>query len=267
MNEFKEKYTYDYPRPAMTSDAVVLTFNGKEIEILLIQRGQEPFKGFWALPGGFMKMDETIEECTIRELREETGIDNPYLTQFKVFSSVDRDPRGRVVTVASYALIKKENLTAGDDADNADWFTIPQTNELQLAFDHEEIIREAFNRLREDIHFRPVGFELLDDEFTMAQLQRIYEQILNTKFDRRNFQKKMLKSGVIQEVDESQCDFEDCCCFEANAFQADSQCEASLPPEILFSQTPEKETPRRGKIYSFCSELYNIMKDNDSKEF
>lgn len=257
MDEFKEKYTYDYPRPAVTSDSVVLTFNGKEIEILLIQRGQEPYKGYWALPGGFMRMNETIEECTIRELREETGVDNPYLTQFKVFSDVDRDPRGRVMTVASYALIKKADLKAGDDADKAEWFTMPEVSRMQLAFDHEEIIREAFRRLKEDIHFRPVGFELLSDEFTMTQLQRIYDQILETKGDRRNFQKKMIKSGILQEVNEMEST-EDCCCIQSiNKIVCEDMMLAPAPGEA----------PRRGKVYSFCKENYDKMKDKGSKEF
>lgn len=119
-------YQYKYPHPAVTTDCVVFGFDGKQLHILLIERGIEPFKGLWALPGGFMNMDETVEQCALRELKEETGVENIYMEQFHVFSDVLRDPRERVVTVAFLALVRKSDfrLIAGDDAARASWFEV-----------------------------------------------------------------------------------------------------------------------------------------------
>ena len=191
-------YAYRYPRAAVTADSVIFGFDGRRLQVLLIQRGIEPYKGYWALPGGFMNMDESIDECAFRELREETTLEPEQMEQFGVFSSVDRDPRGRVMTVAFYALVKKSNVRGGDDAQDAQWFDIDQLP--RLAFDHREIIAEGLNALSRDIRFEPVGFRLLADEFSMPQLQRLYEAILGMNFDRRNFQKKMLASGIIQPI-------------------------------------------------------------------
>lgn len=195
-----EGYAYRYPRAAVTADSVIFCFDGKRLQVLLIMRGIEPFKGSWALPGGFMKMDESIDECAFRELQEETTLEPEQMEQFGVFSAVDRDPRGRVMTVAFYALVKKENVRGGDDAQEARWFDIDDLP--ALAFDHRDIISEALNALRRDIRFEPVGFRLLANEFSMPQLQRLYEIILGKSFDRRNFQKKMLASGILQPTGE-----------------------------------------------------------------
>ena len=198
----KQKYTYDYPHPAVATDCVVFGFDGHELKILLIERGIEPFKGVWALPGGFLRMDETAEQCALRELREETGLNLNYLKQLGTFSDVDRDPRERVISIAFYALAKKSEVQGGDDAKQAKWFVL---NELpQLAFDHNYILHKAMEKIREDIHFEPIGFGLLDKEFTMSELQRLYEAILGVQFDRRNFHKKMLQTGILEEVDDSQ---------------------------------------------------------------
>lgn len=191
-------YTYKYPRPSVTTDCVVFGFDSDGLRILLIERGIEPFKGKWALPGGFMQMNETLEECARRELHEETSLKLEYLEQFHSFSSVDRDPRGRVVTVAFLALVKTQNVVGGDDAARAKWFSLSEMP--QLAFDHEEICKMALMKLRERIYFEPVGFDLLPKEFTMSELQHLYEEILDTKFDRRNFYKKMTTLDVVKEV-------------------------------------------------------------------
>ena len=197
----KQKYTYDYPRPAVTTDCVVFGFDGHDLKILLIERGIEPYKGSWAFPGGFLNMDETAEQGALRELKEETGLDLNYLKQVGAFSDVDRDPRARVITIAFYALAKKSSVRGGDDAARAQWFPI---NEVpRLAFDHDYILRKTMQKLREDIHFEPIGFGLLDNEFTIPELQRLYEAILGVRFDRRNFHKKMLQTGILEEVDDS----------------------------------------------------------------
>lgn len=193
-----EKYCYDYPRAAVTTDCVVFGFDGENLKILLIKRGLEPFKGRWALPGGFMNMNETTNQCAERELKEETGVSGVFMKQIQSFSTVDRDPRGRVVTVAYYALINpqlfnKIVIAVGDDAADAKWFPLEKVlNESFPAFDHLEIIRTATAKLRQEIKHYPIAFELLDARFTIKQLQSVYELILDKKFDRANFHKKMV---------------------------------------------------------------------------
>jgi len=198
----KQVYTYEYPRPSVTTDCVVFGFDGTQLGILLIERGIEPFKGKWALPGGFLRMDETAEEGAKRELLEETGVDNIFIEQIGCYSDVNRDPRGRVITIAFNALVRQSDyqIIGGDDAASAKWFSM---NEVpSLAFDHDHILRDAFKRLKERIHFEPIGFHLLDEKFTMSELQTIYESILEVHFDRRNFQKKLLTLGYLIQLNE-----------------------------------------------------------------
>lgn len=194
-----QNFCYKYPHPALTADCVIFGFDGMAIKVLLIQRGIEPFKGKWAFPGGFMKIDETAEECAKRELEEETGLKNTAVEQFHTFSDVNRDPRERVITVAHYALVRLSEVKGGDDAASARWFSM---NEVpSLAFDHGRILRMAVNRLKERICFEPIGFELLPEVFTMTELQNLYEAILEVTFDRRNFYNKMLKLGILSEAE------------------------------------------------------------------
>ena len=194
----KGTYTYDYPRPAVTTDCVIFGYDGKELKVLLIERGIEPFKGCWAFPGGFIDMDEDALAGARRELKEETGLENAFIEQFHTFSEPGRDPRGRVITIAHYALVKIQEVEGGDDAAQARWFPIEEIP--PLAFDHDRILRMAMSRLKERIHFEPVGFELLPDVFTMPQLQNLYEAILEVHFDRRNFASKMLKLGILEDT-------------------------------------------------------------------
>ncbi len=195
----EKKYSYKYPHPAITADNVVFGFDGRDLHILLIERGLEPYKGSWALPGGFMRIDETVEQCAIRELAEETGVTNIYLEQFHVFSAVERDPRERVVTVAFYALVRKAGyrLIAGDDAARANWFKIGMLP--PLAFDHDKIIDMARQRLRERLRTKPIAFKLLDEKFSMSELQQLYEAINGVTYDRRNFQRKMFSTGLLED--------------------------------------------------------------------
>lgn len=195
-----QQYTYRYPHPAVTTDCVILTFHEDKLKILLIRRGIEPFKGQWALPGGFIRMDESAEEGAVRELKEETGVSGCTIKQFHTFSAPGRDPRERVITIAFYALMKWQQATGADDAEFADW--IPVDSLPELAFDHREIIRVAMEAIRRDIFFEPVGFELLNDTFSMPELQRVYEAILGKEFDRRNFAKKMKHLDILEEVKE-----------------------------------------------------------------
>lgn len=186
-----KKFCYKYPHPAVTTDCVIFGFDGEKLKILLIQRGIEPYKGKWALPGGFLKPDESAEIGALRELKEETGLESAYIEQFQTYSEPNRDPRERVITIAYLALVKLQEVKGGDDAANARWFAIDSVP--QLAFDHDVILRDALAKLRERIHFHPIGYNLLPEKFTMKELQTLYEAILAVRFDRRNFTKKMLR--------------------------------------------------------------------------
>lgn len=203
-NEYK--WTSIYWHPAVTADAVFFGFDGKDLNILLVQRKGEPFKDWWALPGGFMlPEDKNLQATVIRELKEETSVVDVTFEEIGCFSDSRRDPREetdgeRVITVAFYALVKKSAykhmVKAASDAKKAEWFKVEELP--QLAFDHNKIIEAALKKLRQKIVFEPIGFELLDEVFTMPQLQNIYLSILDPKrenpklCDRRNFQNKML---------------------------------------------------------------------------
>lgn len=198
----KGKYCYLYPHAALTADCVIFGFDGSTIKVLLIERGNEPYLGHWALPGGFMKIDETIEETARRELREETNLDNVYMEQFRTYSRVDRDPRERVVTVVFIALVRPEDykVIAGDDAANAFWFDEKMLP--PLAFDHREIVREAREHLKEILRIKPIAFELLNKYFSIGELQKVYEVINGTEYDRRNFMRSAIDSDIVREVAE-----------------------------------------------------------------
>ena len=197
--KMSQGYTYKYPHPALTADCVVFGFDGKDLKILLIERGNEPCKGCWAFPGGFMNIDETIEQCARRELEEETGLKLAKIEQFHTFSEVNRDPRERVVTVAFFALVKQAEVKGGDDAAQAQWFPIKDIP--RLAFDHDYILQLARDSLKERIYFEPIGFDLMDEEFSLPELQRLYELILEEKFDRRNFENKLMRLGIIDQIE------------------------------------------------------------------
>ena len=198
MRKEKGEYTYPFPRPSVTTDCVIFGYDGKDLKLLLVERGIPPFKGMWALPGGYLQMDEDAIDGAKRELFEETGLRDAYIEQFRTFSAVDRDPRGRVITIAHLALVRISEVKGGDDAAKAQWF--PLKDVPQLAFDHDMILREAMKALRQKIHFEPVGFELLPEVFTMPQLQHLYESILDVRFDRRNFASKMLHLGILEDT-------------------------------------------------------------------
>ena len=193
------KYHYKYPHPSVTTDCVIFGFDGVQLTVLLVERGIEPYKGRWAFPGGFLKMDESAEEGARRELLEETGLSTASVQQFYTFSDPQRDPRERVI--AYFALVRISEVKGGDDAADARWFPISEVP--ALAFDHDRILRMALLSLRRQIHFEPIGFELLPEQFTMTQLQHLYEAILGVKFDRRNFYNKFLRLGLLTQQDET----------------------------------------------------------------
>lgn len=197
-------YTYKYPRAALTVDCVVFGFDGGELKVLLIQRALGPFKGKWALPGGFVRVDETLDNAARRELEEEAGLKDVYLEQLYTFGTVARDPRERVVSVAYYALVKLSDhrARAATDAANAEWF--PISSVPKLAFDHAGIQEAALARLKGKVRYQPIGFELLPPRFTLSQLQHLYEAVLGGDLDKRNFRKKVLGFGLLLPLKETQ---------------------------------------------------------------
>jgi 8-oxo-dGTP diphosphatase len=197
-------YSYQYPRAALTVDCVVFGYDESELKILLIERALAPFKGRWALPGGFVRIDETLDAAARRELVEETGLKDVFLEQLYTFGGVDRDPRERVVSVAYYALVKLSDhrALAATDAANAQWF--PVSKVPKLAFDHGEIFGTALARLKSKVRYQPIGFELLPPKFTLSQLQHLYEAALETELDKRNFRKKVLGFGLLVALKETQ---------------------------------------------------------------
>lgn len=199
-------YTYEYPRPSVTVDIVVYGYDGgKQLKLLLIQRGSDPYKGSWALPGGFVDMEETLESAALRELEEETGVKDLFVEQLYTYGAPDRDPRGRVISVAYFSLVNLQDhpAVAASDATKAEWFPL---NELpDLAFDHSDIINMANSRLSAKVRYQPIGFELLPEEFTLGQLQQLYETVLNVKeFNKRNFRTRILRTGILEEVGRQQ---------------------------------------------------------------
>jgi 8-oxo-dGTP diphosphatase len=197
-------HTYQYPRAALTVDCVVFGFDEGELKVLLIQRALVPFKGKWALPGGFVHVDETLDDAARRELAEEAGLENVFLEQLYTFGTVKRDPRERVVSVAHFALVKLSDYKAkaATDAAKAAWFPISEFP--KLAFDHADIVAAALARLQGKVRYQPIGFELLAPKFTLSELQHLYEAILGTELDKRNFRKKVLGFGLLVPLNETQ---------------------------------------------------------------
>lgn len=195
-------YNYKYPHPAVTVDCVVFGLDDNELKVLLIQRMLEPFKNKWALPGGFIKMDEDLADSALRELKEETGVENLYLEQLGTWGRPERDPRERVITVAYFAIVNlfDHPAKADTDAQDAGWFSIDSLPEL--AFDHDQILSAALRKLQRKLHYEPLVFEFLPSKFTLSQVQNLYERILRTTVDKRNFRKKLLATESLEALDE-----------------------------------------------------------------
>jgi len=194
------QFCYEYPRPAVTADICLFTVVDEDLRILLIRRGEEPFKGSWALPGGFLQETETLDQCAARELKEETGVDGAHLEAFATFSDPKRDPRYRVVTAAYFALVPAVDhaLQSGSDADDAKWHSMAKLP--NLAFDHMDIIRAARHALASKIEREPLVFALLPSRFTLTQVQKVYEAIEGQPIDKRNFRRAILAKGWIDET-------------------------------------------------------------------
>jgi 8-oxo-dGTP diphosphatase len=195
-------YSYHYPHPAVTTDVVLFTIQDERLEVLLIRRGSEPFKGRWALPGGFVDIDEDLLACAKRELEEETGVTGIYLEQLYTFGTPDRDPRERVISVTYYALVPRERLTirAASDAEAVTWFPFQQLP--PLAFDHEQIVAMARERLAAKLEYSTIALQFMPERFTLTQLQSVYEVVLGQRLDKRNFRRRILALNCIGECGE-----------------------------------------------------------------
>lgn len=199
-------HSYKFARPALTVDCVVFGLDDEDLKVLLIERDLSPFEGQWALPGGFVRVDESLDDAALRELGEETGLKKVFLEQLYTVGDLDRDPRERVVTVTYYALVRlsSHKVKAATDARQALWFAIDDVP--KLAFDHQKIMTMAHERLRGKVRYQPIGFELLPQKFTLRQLQHLYEVILDRELDKRNFRKKILGMEILEELDELETD-------------------------------------------------------------
>ena len=199
-------FKYEYARPALTVDCVVFGLDESDLKVLLIERDLPPFEGKWALPGGFVRVEESLDDAALRELEEETGLKKVFLEQLYTVGDLKRDPRERVVTVAYYALVRlsSHKVQAATDARQALWFAIDGLP--KLAFDHDKILKMAHERLRGKVRYQPIGFELLPQKFTLRQLQHLYEVVLDRELDKRNFRKKILGMEILEELDEVETD-------------------------------------------------------------
>ncbi len=193
-------YTYEHPHPAVTTDVVLFTIRQARLELLLVRRAQPPFAGRWALPGGFVGIDEPLDACAARELAEETGLRDLYLEQLGTFGEPARDPRERVISVAYLGLAPADRLqaVAGDDAGEVGWFArdaLPA-----LAFDHGRIVDLAGRRLAAKLGYSTIALQFLPPEFTLGRLQAVYEAILGRVLDKRNFRKRLQGLGCLEET-------------------------------------------------------------------
>lgn len=190
-----------YPKPAVTVDCVIFGYAAGKMSMLLMARNEAPYAGYWTLPGGFLRLDESCEQAAKRVLADKTGIgEGVFLEQLYTFDAPGRDPRGRVLSVSYFALLNSEkySLVAGKTARDVRWWPWEQLPEL--GFDHGEIARMAIARLRSKVLWQPIGFELLTPPFTMPELQALYECILKTTFDRRNFHKRIIGLDILRNV-------------------------------------------------------------------
>ena len=208
---------------AIAVDVVLFTIQGGTLKVLLVKRRRPPYRGAWALPGGMVEPDESVDAAALRELQEETNIGNVYLEQLYTFDELDRDPRGRVITVAYYALVNWQQfqLKARQRVSEASWFPVKRLP--KLAFDHQRIVDDALERLRNKINYTTVGFQLLPRQFTLTELQGSYEVILGQRLDKRNFRRKMLQLGILKGTAE----------FKANGRQRPARLYTFTEPKVV----------------------------------
>lgn len=188
-------------RPAVTTNVVVFTLRDDKLKLLLVRRRSDPYKGMWALPGGYVETDEDLDDSAMRALEDSTGVAGVYLEQLYTFGAPDRDPRERVISVAYYALVPSEKLQlrTASDSEAIGWFAL---NELEpLAFDHNEMVQVAHQRLSAKLAYSTIALQFMPEKFTLSELQKVYERILNEKLDKRNFRKRVL---ALDQIDQTQ---------------------------------------------------------------
>lgn len=190
----------DYEQPAVTVDLVIFTVNDDRLKIMLVRRAENPFADCWSIPGGFLKTGESLEAAALRVLREKTGMENVYMEQLYTFGEPDRDPRTRVITVTYFALIPWKNLAQPESAKVADLTWVSVDHLPKLAFDHRDIVQYAIQRLRAKASYSNIVYGLMPRQFRLSELQNIYEIIIDDKLDKRNFRKRMLATGLLQET-------------------------------------------------------------------
>ena len=212
-----------FAKHAIAVDVVLFTIQDGTLKVLLVKRQHAPYRGAWALPGGLVGQDESVDTAILRELQEETNIGNIYLEQLYTFGEPNRDPRGRVITVAYYAVVNWQQfqLKARQRVSEANWFAVKRLP--ALAFDHQRIVDYALERLRNKINYTTVGFQLLPREFTLTELQRSYEVIVGQRLDKRNFRRKMLQLGILKGTRE----------FQANGRQRPARLYTFTEPKVV----------------------------------
>ena len=198
------QFEYNYLQSAFSVDNVIFGFDLSQLQVLLIKRGVEPYIGEWALPGALVRPDENLDEAPIRILTELTGLTDVYLEQVSTFGNVNRHPLGRVITVSYYSLVNifKVDPQASSFADEVKW--VPLNEIGTLPFDHNQILDACLKRLRRRLRIQPIGFELLEETFTLTDLQSLYEAVLDKKLDKRNFRKKLLSMKLLYDNEEVQ---------------------------------------------------------------
>ncbi len=196
----KDKFQHLYENPSVTVDIIVFTILNDDLKVILVKRKYDPFKNKWVIPGGFVRVDESLENAAKRELMEETNVKDVYLEQLYTFGDPKRDPRGRVITIAYFTAVRpdKINLQASSDASEAQWVSV--YNLPDLGFDHKGMLKYALQRLRYKLEYTTTAFQLLPKEFTLTELQKAYEIIFNKDLDKRNFRKKILSLGLIEDI-------------------------------------------------------------------
>ncbi len=202
MTETAENYDVTkYERPSVTVDVVIFTLHNGRLHVLMVQRKHWPYADHWAIPGGFVNMDESLETAARRELAEETGVQDVYLEQLYTFGDPGRDPRTRIISVAYFALIRPEEqqLEVSEESNDVRWFPVDELP-APLAFDHDRILRYAIDRLRSKMEYTTLAFQLLPTEFTLPKLKRIYEEILGEKLDKANFYRKLRDSDLLEDT-------------------------------------------------------------------
>lgn len=199
----EQTFSYPYPHPAVTTDVVVFTIRDQRLHLLLIRRANPPYQGQWALPGGFLDIDEDIDACAARELAEETGLADLYLEQLYTFGAPGRDPRERVISIAYYALLSGDRVpepVASSDAAAVAW--LPFDRLPDLAFDHADIIAKAHERLVAKLDYSSIALQFMPELFTLSELQAVYQTLLNDELDKRNFRKRILSLDIIEDSGE-----------------------------------------------------------------